>query len=51
MDGVKVTRVPFWTKFIYRRDFSVIANIWNLYSYCRFKWEIRIGGKIGGDSQ
>lgn len=36
----KSHQVPFWTKFIYRRDFSVKANIWNLYSYCRFKWEI-----------
>ena len=47
----KSHQVPFWTNFIYRRDFSVIANIWNLYSYCRFKWEIRKGSKIGGDSQ
>ena len=36
----KSHQVPFWTKFIYRRDFSVTANIWNLYSYCRFKWEM-----------
>lgn len=36
----KSHQVPFWTKFIYRRDFSVKANIWNLYSYCRFKWEM-----------
>ena len=34
-------QVPFRTEFIYRKDFSFIANIWNLYSYCRFKWEIR----------
>ena len=44
-------QVPFWTKFVYRRDFSIAANIWNLYSYCRFKWEIRKSGRIGGDSQ
>ena len=36
----KSHQVPFWTKFIYRGDFSVKANIWNLYSYCRFKWEM-----------
>ena len=34
-------QVPFWTKFIYRKDFSVKANLWNLYSYCRFVYEIR----------
>ncbi len=28
------------TRFIYRKDFSVTANLWNLYSYCRFRWEI-----------
>lgn len=37
----KRQQVPFWTKFIYRRDFSVTANMWNLYSYWRFKWEMR----------
>lgn len=34
-------QVPFWTRFIYRKDFSVKANLWNLYSYCRFVYEIR----------
>lgn len=34
-------QVPVMTKFIYRRDFSIVANIWNFYSYCRFKWEIK----------
>lgn len=29
-------------RFIYRKDFSITANIWNLYSYCRFKWDIKI---------
>lgn len=33
--------VPFWTKFIYRKDFSVKANLWNLYSYFRFVYEMR----------
>ena len=28
-------------KFKYRQDFSVIANLWNLYSYWRFRYEIR----------
>lgn len=32
--------VPFEMKYIYRRDFSIAANIWNLYSYIRFKWGI-----------
>lgn len=34
-------QVPFWTKFKYRKDFSVKANLWNLYSYYRFKLEIK----------
>ena len=46
----KRQQVPFWTKFIYRRDFSIVANIWNLYSYYRFKWEMRKGSRIGGNS-
>lgn len=29
-------------KFLYRRDIPVKANIWNLYSYCRFRTEIWI---------
>lgn len=28
--------IPFSTKFIYRPDFSLQENLWNLYSYCRF---------------
>jgi hypothetical protein len=28
-------------KFMYRYDFSIMANLWNLYSYCRFRCEIR----------
>ena len=27
-------------KFIYRKDFSIMANIWNVYSYCRFLLDI-----------
>lgn len=30
-------QIPFKTKFIYRKDFSFKANLWNLYSYGRFK--------------
>lgn len=30
-------QIPFKTKFIYRKDFSARANLWNLYSYGRFK--------------
>ena len=30
-------QIPFKTKFIYRKDFSLKANLWNLYSYGRFK--------------
>lgn len=28
------------TQFVYRRDFSIVANLWNLYSYCRFILEV-----------
>ena len=30
-------QIPFKTKFIYRKDFPFKANLWNLYSYGRFK--------------
>lgn len=43
MSGVygwcKAHHVPVDMKFFYRKDFSVKANIWNLYSYCRFRAE------------
>lgn len=39
----KKHQIPFKTRFFYRRDFSILANFWNLYSYCRFKCENRIG--------
>lgn len=35
-------QIPVKTKFFYRKDFSIMANLWNLYSYCRFKWDINI---------
>lgn len=34
-------QIPMATKFIYRKDFPVGANLWNLYSYFRFKLEFR----------
>lgn len=30
-------RIRCITKFKYRKDYPVKANIWNFYSYCRFK--------------
>ncbi len=30
-------QISFKTKFVYRKDFSLRANLWNLYSYSRFK--------------
>lgn len=30
-------QIKFITKFKYRKDYPIKANIWNLYSYCRFK--------------
>lgn len=35
-------QIPFKTKFIYRKDFPVKANLWNLYSYGRFKIDLII---------
>lgn len=35
-------QIPFKTKFIYRKDFPVMANLWNLYSYIRFKIEMKL---------
>ena len=32
-------QIPFKTQFTYRKDFSFRVNLWNLYSYCRFKIE------------
>lgn len=29
-------QIPFITKFKYRKDFPIKANLWNLYSYGRF---------------
>lgn len=34
-------QISFKTRFIYRKDFPVNANLWNLYSYCRFRIEMR----------
>lgn len=34
-------QIPFKTKFIYRKDFPLKANLWNLYSYCRFLLDMR----------
>lgn len=33
----KIHRIPFQMKFQYRFDYTINANIWNLYSYCRFR--------------
>lgn len=33
-------QIPFKTKFIYRKDFPLKANLWNLYSYCRFRIQL-----------
>lgn len=32
-------QISFKTRFIYRKDFELRANLWNLYSYFRFKIE------------
>lgn len=33
--------VPVIMNFIYRKDFPIRANLWNLYSYFRFRNELR----------
>lgn len=36
-DWCHCPQILFKTKFVYRKDFSLRANLWNLYSYSRFK--------------
>lgn len=38
-------QIPFLTKFKYRRDFSIKANLWNLYSYVRFRIDLKFKKK------
>lgn len=33
--------IPVRNKFFYRKDFSIMANLWNLYSYFKFKNEVK----------
>lgn len=33
-------RIPIAMKFSYRKDYSFINNLWNFYSYRRFRFEI-----------
>ena len=35
----RIQKIEFSTKFIYRSDFPIKANIWNFYSYMRIKIE------------
>lgn len=32
-------KIKYKTKFVYRKDFPVTANVWNFYSYIRLKIE------------
>lgn len=32
--------IKYNTKYVYRKDFSIWANLWNLYSYMRMKLEV-----------
>lgn len=34
-------QIPFKTRFVYRREFPFTANLWNMYSYIRFKWSVK----------
>lgn len=34
-----VQKIKYKTKFVYRKDFQVKANLWNFYSYTRWKIE------------
>lgn len=38
--------IDFSTQFVYRKEFSFKANAWNLYSYLRWKIEIRVGNNV-----
>lgn len=38
-------QVPFITKFKYRKDFPIKANLWNLYSYARFRIDLKFKRK------
>lgn len=35
-------KINYRTKFVYRKDFPLAANLWNFYSYIRSKTEKRI---------
>ena len=34
-------KIDYRTKFVYRKDFSIFANIWSFYSYVRGKIDLR----------
>ena len=36
-DWCTYQHIRYFMKFKYRKDYPIKANIWNLYSYCRFK--------------
>ena len=40
-DWCQKQHVPLKMKFKYRQDYSIKVNIWNLYSYCRFIWDVQ----------
>lgn len=33
--------IRYRTKFKYRKEYPILANIWNLYSYCRFRCDLK----------
>lgn len=33
--------IRYRTKFKYRKDYPILSNIWNLYSYCRFRCDLK----------
>lgn len=33
--------IRYRTKFKYRKDYPILANIWNLYSYCHFRCDLK----------
>lgn len=37
----QIQHVPVITKFVYRKDFPIKVNLWNLYSYCRFLIDVK----------
>lgn len=45
-DWCRYHQIPFKTRFVYRKDFPVKANLWNLYSYWRFRYDVKKESRV-----